>query len=528
MAINLGLNITTNIKTNHTASIVASSGVTLTTVNSSVKRCVVSATENVAKEICTVTFTANDNFYYSSPPDFKFNFNNGDLIVTSTTTENSLERVTQKVFVISAKAGVNTIYNNIHFNEAIGSSETVGVNSTNIKEISGVSLDTSDIPTGGQTRVLTVNGTENSEFSFFLKRNSDNHTYDFTTNTFTASSTTSGAITIDSLGVSETSFVIPSSTSLVSYSLQLSVTDSSLTVLPDSLAGVFTINQVNNVTVIFTCVSANAAYTDTGNGFAALPSSDTINGVNSGSSSQSIAVELQPKINTKAFKIARDIAASDFEVRTTAVVSSSDTTAEFTLTAANAQIVPGLTVTGTGITNSVTVSSVSGATVKLSGVPGSTPSGELTFAGAGATLIQKATGLIFGTTNPNFENLAALTIADVHKIINANSTNSTITLDTNSELGDDVGNVVGLYETVSTVKSGANLENLTVSTVNSGNSTAVLSENAVSRTGQRVVFENAGRVANIEFVVTIDQFPTSNTTIGLNLDNFLTIDPNWS
>ena len=525
MAINLGLNIKTNTKTDHTVSVVASSGVTLTTVNSSTQRCAVSATEDVAKEICTVTFTANDNFYYSTPPDFKFNFNNGDLIVTSTTTENSLERVTQKVFVISAKAGVNTIYNNIHFNEAIGSSETVGVNSTSIKEISGVSLDTSDIPTGGQTRALTVNGTENSEFSFFLKRNSDNHTYDFTTNTFTASSTTSGAITIDSLGVSETSFVIPSSTSLVSYSLQLSVTDSSLTVLPDSLAGVFTLNQVNNVTVIFTCVSANAAYTGT---HAALPSSDTINGVNSGSSSQSIAVELQPKLNTKAFKIARDIVASDFEIRTTQAMSGSTTGTSITLTASNSLITAGMTVTGTGITNSVTVGSISGTALVLSGTPGSTVSGTLTFIGAGATFIQKTTGLIFSTLNPNEESIAALTIADVNKKINANSTGTTITLLTNTELDDAVGNVVGLYEGVTTVKSGANLENLTVNTVDSSNHTAVVSESAVARTGQLVVFENAGRVADISFVLSVDKFPTANTTISLNLDNFLTIDPNWS
>ena len=169
MAINLGLNIKTNTKTDHTVSIVASSGATLTTVNSSTQRCTVSATEDVAKEICTITFTANDNFYYSTPPNFKFNFNNGDLIVTSTTTENSLERVTQKVFVISAKASVNTIYNDIHFKESIGSGESVGVNNTVVKEISGVALDTSDVPAGGQTKTLTVNGAENSEFSFFLK-----------------------------------------------------------------------------------------------------------------------------------------------------------------------------------------------------------------------------------------------------------------------------------------------------------------------------------------------------------------------
>ena len=525
MAINLGLNVTTNTKTNHTVSVVASSGITLATVDSSTKRLTGSATENVTKEICTITFTANDNFYYSKEPDFKFNFNDGDLTVTSTTTENSLERITQKVFVISAKAGVSTVYNNISFSETIGAGEAVGVNNTNIKEIVSVSLDTSDVPTGGQTRQLIVNGIENSEFSFFLKRNSDNHTYDFTTNTFTASSTTSGTITIGSSGSSQTSFIIPSSVSLDSYSLQLSVDNTSVTVLPDSLAGVFTFNQVNDVTVTIACVSTNAAYTGT---HAALPSSSAVTGANSGTSGQSTLVDLQPKINTKAFKKAREIDVDDFEIRTTQAMSGSTTGTSITLTASNSLIAVGMTVTGTGITNSVTVSSVSGTALVLSGTPGGTVSGTLTFIGAGATFIQKTTGLIFSTANPNEETIAALTIADVNKKINANSTGSTITLLTNTELDDAVGNVVGLYKDVTTVKSGANLENLTVGTVNSGNSTAEISEDAVARTGQLVVFENAGRVADISFVLNIDQFPTANTTISLNLDNFLTIDPNWS
>tara|TARA_R100001443_G_scaffold103819_2_gene112291 strand:+ start:6000 stop:7577 length:1578 start_codon:yes stop_codon:yes gene_type:complete len=525
MAINLGLNVTTNTKTNHTVSVVASSGITLATVNSSTKRLTGSATEDVVKEICTVTFTASNNFYYSKEPDFKFNFNDGDLIVTSTTTENSLERITQKVFVISAKASVSTVYNNISFNETIGASEAVGVNETGIKEIVSVSLDTSDVPTGGQTRQLVVSGIENSQFSFFLKRNSDNHTYDFTTNTFTASSTTSGTITIGSSGSSQTSFIIPSSASLDSYSLQLSVDNTSVTVLPDSLAGVFTFNQVNDVTVTIACVSANAAYTGT---HAALPSSSALTGTNSGTSGQSTLVELQPKINTKAFKKAREIDVDDFEIRTTQAMSGNTTGTSITLTASNSLIAVGMTVTGTGITNSVTVSSISDTALVLSGTPGGTVSGTLTFIGAGVDFIQKTTGLIFGTSNPNEETIAALTIADVNKKINANSTGSTITLLTNTELDDAVGNVVGLYEGVTTVKSGTNLEGLTVNTVDSSNHTAVISETAVARSGQLVVFENAGRVANISFVLGIDQFPTANTTISLNLDNFLTIDPNWS
>ena len=69
MAINLGLNIITNVKDSHTVDVSASSGVTLTSVSSntfnSTKRLTVSAIENIAKELCTVTFTAGTNFYYA-------------------------------------------------------------------------------------------------------------------------------------------------------------------------------------------------------------------------------------------------------------------------------------------------------------------------------------------------------------------------------------------------------------------------------------------------------------------------------
>jgi len=47
MAINLGLNIKTNTKTDHAVSVVASSGVTLTTVYLSTLRSVVHVTEGV-------------------------------------------------------------------------------------------------------------------------------------------------------------------------------------------------------------------------------------------------------------------------------------------------------------------------------------------------------------------------------------------------------------------------------------------------------------------------------------------------
>tara|TARA_R100000231_G_scaffold139403_1_gene120518 strand:+ start:4751 stop:6343 length:1593 start_codon:yes stop_codon:yes gene_type:complete len=530
MAINLGLNIKTNTKSSHTVNIVASSGITLATVNSSTKRLTGSATEDVIKEICTITFTANDNFYYSKAPDFKFNFNNGDLIVTSTTIENSSERITQKVFTISAKASVSTIYNNVIFNETISSDEPVGVNNTNIKEISKVSLDTSDVPPDGQVKNVIVNGTKDSEFIIVCKRSSDNFSYDFTSNTFTNTST-SVTKSINSSGVESTSIVIPSSSSLVSYTMQVTVPSDSLTILPSSLANTFNFNQLNNVSVRFACASADSSYSGT---HGSLPSTTTITGINSSFSNQNTFLQLQPKLNTKAFKKAKEISLTDFEIRTTSTTSGGNTnTASVTLSSSNSEILVGMTVTGTGISNDVTVADISGTSLTLSGVPGGTINEgvTLTFIGAGPQFIQQSTGLVFSITDivADSSNIATFSIADVNKKINADSSSTaTVTLATNTELDDAVGSVVGIYEGVSTVKNGANIEGFTANTVNSSNNTSVLSSSATVKSGQIVTFENAGRVANISFLLNIIQFPTKNTILSLNLDNILTIDPNWS
>jgi len=530
MAINLGLNVITNTKTNHTVSVVASSGITLATVNSSTKRLTGSATEDVTKEICTITFTASDNFYYSKEPDFKSNFNDGDLIVTSTVTEDSSERVTQKVFVISAKAGVSTVYNSIDFNEVINASEAVGVNSTSIREISRVSLNTSDVPPNGQVKEVIVDGTENSDFIITCKRSSDNFSYDFTSNTFTNTST-SVTKSIGSSGTDSTSIVIPSSSSLVSYTMQVTVPTDSLTVLPSSLANTFNFNQLNNVSVRFACASADSSYSGT---HGSLPSSTTITGVNSSSSNQTELVEIQPKLNTKAFKKAKEISLTDFEIRTTSTTSGGNTsTASVTLSGSNSEILVGMKVIGTGISNDVTVSVINGTSLTLSGVPGGTinEGTTLTFIGAGPQFIQEGTGLVFSVTDivADSSNIATFSIADVNKKINADSSGTaTVTLATNTELDDAVGSVVGIYEGVSTVKNGVNIEGLTANTVNSSNNTSVLSSSVTVKSGQIVTFENAGRVANISFLLNIIQFPTKDTILSLNLDNILTIDPNWS
>ena len=526
MAINLGLNIITNNKLDHTVSVVASSGITLATVNSSTKRLTGSATEGVIKEICTVTFTAKQNFYYSKVPSFKSNFKNGNLIITSSETKDSLNRIKEKVFVISAKASVNTIYNNIIFNEKIDVSIIAGVNNSILKQINGISFNTSDIQPNGGPQQITVSGTKNSKYTITLKRSSDNKTYDFSSDTFTTSSTTSGILTIPESGTFSNNIVFPSTSSLVNYTMQV-FADSSTEML-SSVNNVFNFTQLNNVTVTFNCVSSDSSYVGS---FGSLPSAPVITGVNSGTSGANTIISLQPKLHTKAFKKAREIQDKDFETRTTSTTTDGNTTTtSVTLSSSNAKILVGMKVTGTGISNDITVSAISGTSLTLSGVPGGTitEGTTLTFIGAGAGFIKDNSGLIFSITNTteDIENIASFVINEVSKTVNANSSNGTITLVNAEE--DGVGTVVGIYKGVSTVSTGANMQGLKVTDLNSSQNTIVLDGTPTVKTGQVITFGSAGRVAEISFVLNITQFPTENTVVNLNLDNILTIDPQWA
>tara|TARA_R100000329_G_scaffold29937_3_gene27631 strand:+ start:839 stop:2449 length:1611 start_codon:yes stop_codon:yes gene_type:complete len=536
MAINLGLNIKTNSKSNQTVNVSASSGVTLASISSTNKRLTVSATEDVAKELCTVTFTAGTNFYYSQEPDFVENFNDATFSFTSSVTKNSLGRVITKTFVISATASISSIYNILTFSEKINVSSTAGANNTVLKQINSIEFDKSNVPSSGSSRVLTVRGLEKTKFSIKLTRSSDSKTYDFDTNQFTTTATTSSTKEISNSGIVNTTVQIPSTSAVETYTLETTADEASLSTLQTGLrdtagsrVNTFTFNQSSSVTVTFTCVSADSSYTGT---HGALPSSGVITGVGSAASDGVEFIVLEPKLHTKAFKRASAntplISQEDFEIRTTQAMSGNTTGTTITLTAANDTIVQGMTVTGTGITNTVTVASIEGTALVLSGTPGGTVSGTLTFTGAGYEFIQLATGLEFDVENQatGVKGTAFLNIENVSKTANANSTGNTITL-ANAE-SDSVGSVVGIYAEVSQIDNGPGAEGVVVIAVDSSQNTITVSGTPTISSGQVLNFTGAGRKALIEFKLTITQFPTKNTTVSLNLDNFLTIDPNWS
>jgi len=408
------------------------------------------------------------------------------------------------------------LYNILTFKEKISVSEVSGVNNTTLKQIDAIEFDKSQISPEGAFRDLKVIGKEKTKFSIKLTRSSDSKTYNFDTNLFTASSTTSSTKEIPSNGFLNTFIKIPSTSVLETYTLETTADADSISKLSSglqdetgSLINTFTFKQSNDVTVTFTCVSSNSAYTGT---HGSKPSSTAISGINNSSSNATNFIELQPKLHTKAFKKAKTS------------VESSDS---ITLTASNDKIVEGMTVTGTGITNTVTVSSISSTALVLSGSPGGTVSGTLTFTGVGFEFIQKATGLVFSTNGiSNTDSNGDITIDSVSKTANADSSGTTITL-ANAE-SDNVGSVVGVYVETSTILDGPNAQGLGVTNVDSSQNTIVVDASRTIRSGQILNFTGAGRVAKINFQLNINKFPEKNTTVSINLDKLFTIDPNWS
>lgn len=116
----------------------------------------------------------------------------------------------------------------------------------------------------------------------------------------------------------------------------------------------------------------------------------------------------------------------------TVVIASGTTGTTQTLTAASNQVVVGTTVSGTGITNTVTVASIDGVNLVLSGAPGGTPSGTLTFTGADS-----------GIDKNNSSNLPVLrgTVTAINNTTNVITVNDGGT----SVSGNDLANAMALF-----------------------------------------------------------------------------------
>ena len=199
------------------ASISAGGGVTTSTVADnyvSSTSYVLTPNSGVQVAIATITFTASAGYYYIKQPVFSLaSPYKSAFSITSTTTKDSIGRITAKVFVIKYTNTVSSSGDIILFDhETAVLPITKNIYNNNLIELTSFNIDTSDMPSIAVGRSFVIKGSPNARFNLKVTRSSDSKTYDFTTGTFTTAATQITDQIINSTGDYTDSLVFPTVT----------------------------------------------------------------------------------------------------------------------------------------------------------------------------------------------------------------------------------------------------------------------------------------------------------------------------
>tara|TARA_R100001082_G_scaffold102626_1_gene72876 strand:- start:69 stop:2051 length:1983 start_codon:yes stop_codon:yes gene_type:complete len=244
--------------------------------------------------IFTKVFAANTTYgyYYDSIPTFVFNNSSYapyfEIISSSETydSDNNLTGVTFKCYYTppvgiigldpdpaSTASGMCELGQQINFNHNIRQIKNGAPGES--KEITSVQTLDTNLSVDGETRTIRVVGDVGAEYNLNVAITDNGHTYDFTSNTFTAGSTTSSDTTIPSVGYNDFSIVYPSTSSNDTYDITISALPNTTTAsnVPTS-ANDLRLFQYINVVITLGLDDTSSKYND-----AAFPTAITLTGV---------------------------------------------------------------------------------------------------------------------------------------------------------------------------------------------------------------------------------------------------------
>ena len=245
---------------------------------SDIKTTSVSGNLNLGTQtILTKTFTAQTGYYYTSIPFVTVGFGQHSSRLdfsNQTITYDQYNRITAVTFVVTYLTidGDESIYCDdkyylqwTHSMEQMYAEIGSGVDGAgSTKSIKFLNIDTSDIPAKGAERTLQVIGSPGAIFTLVIDQE-DNHTYNFTTDTFTASSTSLANQTLDSTGVYSKVITFPPVTDDDNYDVTITAGSStSLASTVPSTTVTYDINQYALTTMTLATASAShsAKYAD--------------------------------------------------------------------------------------------------------------------------------------------------------------------------------------------------------------------------------------------------------------------------
>ena len=401
-----------------------------------------------------------------------------------------------------------------------------------MKYINSFNINTSDLQEAALSRQYRVDGEKDAEFILQIF-NKNQQFYNFKTKSFSATFTSTSSLNVKMKGNSHAgSISFPANGSGDTYTILLLTPpdkDTELTFASGKYSYSTTITQVVNTVLTFTPVTANSESYET---FA-------------DSGSENITSTVSPVSTTTVTKAldwdfvnTNDDDAQGFGLRL--IRQPIDTDWYFTATeTVDGAVSSGTKVTVDDLTDLVTgmyITAVSGGS--LSGTPVVTAVNTvtktltissaqtfadgitLTFQARGGNVIKKAIGADIDFSTWNSDVISA-TSAKLTQIVRTDANSTTITLK------DTYGVSGGGFVKV----SGANVINTSANTVQTvtadvggggGDGLVVVQVAQVAAQGTLLYFEGSAKTVTIANNIVINKQPSSNRTIYLNLDNFIT------
>ena len=547
MALSINLNSIVDVDANHTVSILAGGGVTAsTTANNHISRTnyVLTPNSGVESTVATVTFTASSGFYYFNEPRYSIRSpQTSSYNITETITRDSSNRVTSKVFIIKYTNTVNSFGDAIIFKHSTKAlPATTNIHNNTLVEIKSFELDTSDIVSTGTTRSFVVKGDVTAKFNLKIIKDNpsgSDTTYDFTTNTFTASTTQLTDQEIDSTGEFISFITFPNITVDDTCTVELSPSLSKGTTLNSSIQDAtdknlytLTINQYKIITI--SVVLASTSYSGSYSSFP--PSTITITGERNSTERLVKSFSYDLSLSANSFTFARGYTTNvagmhPLDIRSSVVkVKNGNQTAGTTVLLDDVQsLAIGMLMTGTGVTGSPRVTSIDVSTNSVvvsvaqnaQGDGGMADNANITFTYGGSEISKLISGCEFELLNieevVSGYLLNAATLTPVETLVDGAVSNSA-TIDVDSTAGIKAGSTT----TVSGRGINAAASVPTVSSVTDSN-TLVLSAVQTLDDNTPLTFTGSSRNATLAFDLAITNFGTKDHTLTINLDTILTV-----
>ena len=543
MALSIKLSSKIKVDANHAVSISAGGGVTTSTVADnyvSNTSYVLTPNSGVQATIATITFTALSGYYYTNKPTFSLvSPYKSAYKITSTTTKDSLGRVTARAFVIKYTNTVNSLGDIIRFDHETGLlPATTNAYNNALVEITSFQIDTSDMISVATGRNFIVKGNAGAYFNLKITRSSDSKTYDFDAGSFTTAATQITDQVIDNTGEYSDGIAFPTVTSDDVYTILLSpglakgtTLNSNLQDSTNELTHTLTINKYKAITI--TVALASASYSGSYN---TLPSSVTFVGERNSKVRVEKSVSFDLSLSANSFTFARGYTTnvagmSPIDLRSSVVkVKNGNQVAGTAVVFDDVNgLIRGMTLTGTGVTgsprilsidsenNTVTVSVVQNA----QGDGGMADDASITCTYGGSETSKSISGCEFELLGIDEVTtgylLNAVTLEDVTTLVDG-AVSGSATIDVDSTAGIKAGS------TTTVVGRGINAAASipTVSSVTDGN-TLVLSAVQTLDDNASLTFTGSSRNATLAFDLAITNFGTANHTLTIALDSILTV-----